>query len=383
MPSAVRRRRRWAAPPGDPAAGAAAYETFCAHCHGADGTGGPHGGSVVDGAYLRLTIEPVAAHHRAGRPARPRHAGLAEPRPRPRDVGRRDRRRGRMARRQAADRTRASRIQRRHGPMADTSRRGFLMTLGLGLNAIAATLVAVPVLGFLLAPIRRIAEQAWIDLGAVADFPDGETRLATYRNPFTVAVGRRNRRTSPAGCAASTASGSRCSPINCAHLGCPGALVPRVGPLHVPVPWRRVLRGRFARLGAAAARPLRVRRTARARPAASCAAASCRRSRIPCDAARAHRRLARGATRPRRADPRGRGRTSFRATRRAGGTSSAAPALVCFVLQIVTGICLATVYAPSANDAWSSLIAARLPTIPLGWFLRAVHGWGSNFMVAW
>jgi len=55
--------------------------------------------------------------------------------------------------------------------------------------------------------------------------------------------------------------------------------------------------------------------------------------------------------------------------------------LVAFVLQVVTGICLATVYAPSANDAWTSL--ERLNhEIPLGWFLRALHGWGSNFMVA-
>jgi cytochrome c oxidase cbb3-type subunit 3 len=46
-----------AAPPGDPAAGAAAYLTFCARCHATDGTGGPHGGSVVDGSYLGLTSD--------------------------------------------------------------------------------------------------------------------------------------------------------------------------------------------------------------------------------------------------------------------------------------------------------------------------------------
>jgi ubiquinol-cytochrome c reductase cytochrome b subunit len=55
--------------------------------------------------------------------------------------------------------------------------------------------------------------------------------------------------------------------------------------------------------------------------------------------------------------------------------------LVAFVLQVVTGICLALVYAPSANDAWASLVALDYE-IPLGWFLRALHGWGSNFMVA-
>jgi ubiquinol-cytochrome c reductase cytochrome b subunit len=55
--------------------------------------------------------------------------------------------------------------------------------------------------------------------------------------------------------------------------------------------------------------------------------------------------------------------------------------LVAFVLQVVTGICLAMVYAPSANDAWASLQALD-HDVPLGWFLRALHGWGSNFMVA-
>src|SRR5262245_18112395 len=55
--------------------------------------------------------------------------------------------------------------------------------------------------------------------------------------------------------------------------------------------------------------------------------------------------------------------------------------LVAFVLQVLTGICLAVVYTPSANDAWTSLQALN-HDVPLGWFLRALHGWGSNFMVA-
>ncbi len=55
--------------------------------------------------------------------------------------------------------------------------------------------------------------------------------------------------------------------------------------------------------------------------------------------------------------------------------------LVAFTLQVVTGIGLAITYAPSANDAWASLVALDYD-IPLGWFLRALHGWGSNFMVA-
>jgi ubiquinol-cytochrome c reductase cytochrome b subunit len=56
-------------------------------------------------------------------------------------------------------------------------------------------------------------------------------------------------------------------------------------------------------------------------------------------------------------------------------------ALTVFVLQIVTGILLALIYVPSAAEAWSSLQALN-HDIALGWFIRALHGWGSNFMVA-
>ena len=54
--------------------------------------------------------------------------------------------------------------------------------------------------------------------------------------------------------------------------------------------------------------------------------------------------------------------------------------LVCFVLQIVTGICLAFVYVPSADEAYTSLEYLNYLQ-PLGWYLRALHFWGSNFMV--
>jgi len=56
-------------------------------------------------------------------------------------------------------------------------------------------------------------------------------------------------------------------------------------------------------------------------------------------------------------------------------------ALVVFILQIVTGILLALVYVPSGAEAWSSLQALN-HDVTLGWFIRAMHGWGSNFMVA-
>jgi ubiquinol-cytochrome c reductase cytochrome b subunit len=56
-------------------------------------------------------------------------------------------------------------------------------------------------------------------------------------------------------------------------------------------------------------------------------------------------------------------------------------AFVVFMLQIVTGIMLAFIYVPSAGEAWNSLQTLN-HQVALGWFIRALHGWGSDFMVA-
>jgi ubiquinol-cytochrome c reductase cytochrome b subunit len=56
-------------------------------------------------------------------------------------------------------------------------------------------------------------------------------------------------------------------------------------------------------------------------------------------------------------------------------------AMTLMILQFVTGILLALIYVPSASEAWSSLNLLN-HQIALGWFVRAMHGWGSNFMVA-
>ena len=56
-------------------------------------------------------------------------------------------------------------------------------------------------------------------------------------------------------------------------------------------------------------------------------------------------------------------------------------AFLVFLLQIASGITLALIYVPSAGEAWSSLQTLN-HEVSLGWFARAVHGWGSEFMVA-
>jgi quinol---cytochrome c reductase iron-sulfur subunit, bacillus type len=100
------------------------------------------------------------------------------------------------------------------------TRRGFLLAMGLGLNAIAAALVAIPFVGYLLAPARRLATQAWIPLGPMSAFPERQTRLATYRNPF---VGAWDGETANVPCWVRRLDGEafQVFAINCAHLGCP------------------------------------------------------------------------------------------------------------------------------------------------------------------
>src|ERR1700724_1219182 len=56
-------------------------------------------------------------------------------------------------------------------------------------------------------------------------------------------------------------------------------------------------------------------------------------------------------------------------------------AFVVFLLQIVTGIMLALIYVPSAGEAWNSLQTLN-HNVALGWFIRGLNGWGSNFMIA-
>jgi menaquinol-cytochrome c reductase iron-sulfur subunit len=106
---------------------------------------------------------------------------------------------------------------------ADISRRDLFAKIGFGLNVVAAAVLATPVLGYLLSPILRGDRgqyKRWIALGGVDAFPEGQTRLATYRNPLSgVADGD----TDHIPCWVRRIQGEdfQVFAINCAHLGCP------------------------------------------------------------------------------------------------------------------------------------------------------------------
>jgi Rieske Fe-S protein len=101
------------------------------------------------------------------------------------------------------------------------SRRTFLLKVSIAVNALIGAAIAVPVIGYLLGPIRgRGKYNSWIALGKVNDFRENETLLATYRNPFTSPW---DGDTGKVACYVRREAGNKFTvfAVNCAHLGCP------------------------------------------------------------------------------------------------------------------------------------------------------------------
>lgn len=101
------------------------------------------------------------------------------------------------------------------------SRRSFLMCVGIGLNGLVGLVLAVPVIGYLLGPvIKRKEYLTWIDLGPTSQFQPGNTKLISYRNPFSNDWDGETAKI-PAYVRAASAGDFTVFAINCAHLGCP------------------------------------------------------------------------------------------------------------------------------------------------------------------
>jgi menaquinol-cytochrome c reductase iron-sulfur subunit len=106
---------------------------------------------------------------------------------------------------------------------ASLSRRGFFMKLGILFNGFAAIVLAVPIVRFLLSSVSRGQEKgylSWVHLGDVTNFPEGETRMATFRNPLVMPT---DGKTVDTACWVRRIAGDQFQvfAINCAHLGCP------------------------------------------------------------------------------------------------------------------------------------------------------------------
>ena len=107
--------------------------------------------------------------------------------------------------------------------MTPLGRRAFLTRVTLGLSGAIAALVGIPIVGYLIAPLFRTLPVDFVEVGKVADFAVGQTKLVSVRDPSPLAW---------AGQTADTALWVRrrqdSGPlmfqvfnVNCTHLGCP------------------------------------------------------------------------------------------------------------------------------------------------------------------
>ena len=111
------------------------------------------------------------------------------------------------------------------------SRRRVLMRLAMLFNVAVGMILGLPIVGYLLSPVirgRKPGYESWLSLGSLDEFPDGQTRLAAYRNPV---ANPSDGETANIPCwVRNVGSGKfQVFAINCAHLGCPVRWFPQSG----------------------------------------------------------------------------------------------------------------------------------------------------------
>ncbi|MEP6668612.1 MAG: Rieske (2Fe-2S) protein [Chthoniobacter sp.] len=108
----------------------------------------------------------------------------------------------------------------REETLAEVNRRRFLEKLSIGLGALCAAILGLPVVGFLLAPLFRRAPGEWRSVGSVSQFEIGKTVVVSFIDASPLPW---------AGVTAKTAAWLRrvndtefiAFAVNCTHLGCP------------------------------------------------------------------------------------------------------------------------------------------------------------------
>ena len=113
----------------------------------------------------------------------------------------------------------------------ELSRRRMLMKLGILFDGAVAVVLGVPIVRYLLSPVireRSPGYESWLSLGPLAQFPEGETRLASYRNRV---ANPSDGETANIPCWVRRVAGKNFQvfAINCAHLGCPVRWFPQSG----------------------------------------------------------------------------------------------------------------------------------------------------------
>ncbi|UUO06956.1 Rieske 2Fe-2S domain-containing protein [Blastopirellula sp. J2-11] len=101
----------------------------------------------------------------------------------------------------------------------DEERRGLLQWSAIVLGALATAAAGVPIVGFLLGPLRKREDQ-WTSAGKVEQFPIGQTRLIDLENPLH-SLGDGDAGKIAVYVRRADEEKFQIFAINCTHLGCP------------------------------------------------------------------------------------------------------------------------------------------------------------------
>jgi len=107
-----------------------------------------------------------------------------------------------------------------HEAPLSPERRAFLAKISIALSTLAAAVVGIPVVGFLLGPLLQTTAETWRSVGKADSFQVGTTVKVTFIDPSPLKW---------AGVTAKTAAWLRrlgqdqfvAFAMNCTHLGCP------------------------------------------------------------------------------------------------------------------------------------------------------------------
>ena len=101
------------------------------------------------------------------------------------------------------------------------SRRWLLFKAALAINAFVGVALAIPIVRYLFAPWRKDSSyDSWVSLGGIGTFPAGQTRLASFSDPFHRPL---DGVTDNVACYVRHVDANQFQvfAVNCAHLGCP------------------------------------------------------------------------------------------------------------------------------------------------------------------
>ena len=110
----------------------------------------------------------------------------------------------------------------------DPQRRHVLGWASAVFGALATAAAGVPILGYLFSPLLRTPANQWIDLGAVEDFPEKQTRLVDFVDPLHRPWDGQTQRQA-AYVRRANAEEFQVFSVNCTHLGCPVSWFPQSG----------------------------------------------------------------------------------------------------------------------------------------------------------